>query len=82
MYGPFFETPHGPLRVGAIVSQALPGGERRKVLIDELCDNVKDGRPGFRGSIPGIRSPYLKLKNGDMRVWGYTEDVVSIEAVH
>jgi len=55
------------VQVGDVIIYESFGGERRKVLVDEVSENIKNGRAGFSGSL---------VSNPDDFVWGYCDQIV------
>lgn len=56
--------------VGDTIVYSPFGGGERVVLVDEKEADIKNGRPGFGGTIVGE----------GMGVWGYDSQIVRVEA--
>ena len=52
-------------RIGEMIVYRVFGGEYRACRITEVCDDVKNGWPGFDGVTPE-----------GMSVWGYDDQIV------
>jgi hypothetical protein len=60
---------------GDTIEYATPGGERRVVRVDLKSDDIKNGRPGFDGTI--IRAGNTAT---GQTVWGYDDQIVRVVA--
>lgn len=63
----------GNLKIGAIVEYETFGGGKRRVILDEVSDDIKNGRPGFGGEI--VTGP-----DRGMSVWGYADQITRVVA--
>jgi len=54
--------------IGDLVRYETFGGVLRVVVVDEKEDDIKNGRPGFGGRMPGGQS-----------VWGYDHQIVGVD---
>lgn len=58
--------------IGSTILYRTIGGAVRRVLVDEKSSDIKNGRPGFGGTVVG------GLDDG-MSVWGYDADIMNVE---
>lgn len=66
--------------VGDIVTYSTWGGEIRRVLVENKEANIKNDRDGFDGVLVGFDNNSRLFLNGKpMGVWGYTEQILSVE---
>lgn len=65
-----FEQEHG-FGVGSIIEYGSFGGDTRRVEVTYVDHDIKNGRPGFDGTIVG---------SDDGDVWGYCSQVTRVVA--
>jgi hypothetical protein len=66
--------------VGDIVTYSTWGGEIRRVLVENKERNIKKDRDGFDGVLVGFdNNSKLSLDGKPMGVWGYTDQILSVE---
>lgn len=62
-------------RVNSIIDYRASDGSIRRVRVEEKSPNIKNGRPGFDGTL--ISSSDSTMGEGD-GVWGYDEQIVRV----
>jgi hypothetical protein len=61
---------------GSIIVYQAFGGARRRVLVEEREDDVKNGRPGFSGVL--ITENGKNPSESDDGVWGYDDQIIQV----
>lgn len=62
-------------QVGDIVTYLALGGGTRRVRVDEKDEQIKNGEPGFDGTVLGSTAP----GEYPLTVWGYDRQIISVE---
>jgi hypothetical protein len=64
---------HSFYQVGDTIEYLTFGGERRQVIVTNKDDDIKNGRPGFDGTLINETGPFNE-------VWGYDDQIVRVYA--
>lgn len=70
-------TPAGPVDVGDVITYTANGGEKRRILVTEVMDNIKNGEPGFSGE--PVNPDGTRNENA-VAGWGYADQADTIES--
>lgn len=56
---------------GSVIQYSPFGGGTRTVLVDEKSSDIKNGRPGFGGTL-------VDAADGPVSVWGYDSQIIGV----
>jgi hypothetical protein len=65
--------------VGDIITYATWGGEIRRTYVENKVSEIKNDRDGFDGFLVDEDNNRLYLNGNPLGVWGYVEQIISIE---
>jgi hypothetical protein len=67
--------------IGDVVIYATWGNEIRRTLVEYKDENIKNDRAGFSGVLVDDDNNRIFLNKEPFGVWGYTDQIISVEKV-